>query len=755
MMMACISKTHQGTVSMRKLFKGLSFGPILAPVDSMLILRSRLKQASHERNSLRSISRSHAVIRKRESLPAVAHWQEQQSEHRPHPTTTQSFPVAHKLSEFTGLSEAHSRHTLVDHYSEAASQSLPQLPQGTDRSSPQYSPPILDRHPRMSAIHASSAHVTRPNSTPNLRAAMDSNLAFVKESQNTRSSTLLADPTPAFRIAGYEASGAVSNSHIAELSIPDPADFIYEAQGDAGFDMYGPSRNFANLTIVDEPGDYENGPVKERQTLEHDTSPFQDGRQTLEMGYVQQENPIVELDASEPYRGAPKTPEPDFSNPVSWEAPYPSPYPNQSYKVAWYCEQPYNHGAALLMLDRIHGRPQTCHPWDVYNYVLGEACGHNIIVVYRKQDTDVAAGKPDGLVIESRAGWVGRIFPNICVSFELGVAGALAGPAVDESSIRLGDVVLGSLRDSVMTYWVPTLNEEKKTLRILRVHDGYNFTEELLQDIQSKPGAKRNLRENVILPQLHRLVEQVCPGNPEMLESCRKIWDTPGPENDVLQLSGYQHRSNSAMIPSTIETVAPTPNTFDWTRFEFPQQDQVIVRNPRKMLFVNNNPAIHFGTILAPIYNHNPTVRNWEVQVLKEVNWEFVRQATLAKCADIFDTRHLNLSELQGKRVYENCIAIRGISGYCSMPRLGTDDGGEYDGTVTMEDRWRNYASAAAAAMARYMLKDHISPINIEKYAIKVAPAEPTSFRRKMLAKGQAKQAKMMEKLNLSSRGNC
>lgn len=211
--------------------------------------------------------------------------------------------------------------------------------------------------------------------------------------------------------------------------------------------------------------------------------------------------------------------------------------------------------AAKGMLDKVHQNPKEQDPSDHNTYLLGEVCGHNVVV----------ACLPAGIYGITSAATVAkdmlRTFKSIRFGLMVGIGGGIPSKKHD---IRLGDIVVGqpsATNDGIVQY------DRGNALQ----NQGFERTGSL------------NAPPQVLLAALSRLQAEHLTDDsriPEFLANLprkmKKRFSHPGASNDCLYLAKYPHVKNS-----------PTCEECD--------QSQRVLQEERD----KTEPTIHYGTIAS------------------------------------------------------------------------------------------------------------------------------------------------------------
>ncbi|RPA71806.1 hypothetical protein BJ508DRAFT_419761 [Ascobolus immersus RN42] len=375
-----------------------------------------------------------------------------------------------------------------------------------------------------------------------------------------------------------------------------------------------------------------------------------------------------------------------------------SPHANAEYHIAWYCEQLFDREAAVLMLDKVHGRPQTTRPRDSRSYLLGEVHGHLVVLVLTDTELDLEDKK--------------RTFPNIRLTFSLGLAGGLPGFYPGEDSIRLGDVVV---TDGCQYYTFEQLDisdlkcRNKSGLYCFRktgstsgrIEGDSKYRSGYDRDTFFKP--KPALLDSVILPQVSRIITPFSSNSEKAgAQHHERLITHPGRSNDILQTTSWCRRDRrfSTLFRNTDGSVI---NVED---FDLPLEPGIVSRKPR--LLFTNNPVTHRGILLLCDRSgfNNMMLPQTLIETFWNLNWEVVRQATGASCIDML-TAESQVSHFLQKRPGSECLFIRGIASYCdSPPPLNWNPLGDLRARDAddLSCSWYRYASLTAAAHARESL---------------------------------------------------
>lgn len=104
-----------------------------------------------------------------------------------------------------------------------------------------------------------------------------------------------------------------------------------------------------------------------------------------------------------------------------------------NYHVAWIAPLAIEYGAAIAMLDKIHDGTFPAARGGHYVFTAGEIGHHKVIIAK-------LAGEIGNVTTADLAAEIRLLFPNICLSFVVGIAAGL--PLPPNRDIRLGDVLV-------------------------------------------------------------------------------------------------------------------------------------------------------------------------------------------------------------------------------------------------------------------------------------------------------------------------
>ena len=211
--------------------------------------------------------------------------------------------------------------------------------------------------------------------------------------------------------------------------------------------------------------------------------------------------------------------------------------------------------AAKGMLDKVHPNPKEQDPSDHNTYLLGEVCGHDVVV----------ACLPAGIYGIAPAATVAkdmlRTFKSIRFGLMVGIGGGIPSKKHD---VRLGDIVVG--QPSATNAGIVQYDRGNALQK-----EGFERTGSL------------NTPPQVLLAALSRLQAEHLTGDsriPEFLanlpQKMKKRFSHPGTSNDCLYLAKYPHVKDS---PSCEEC----------------DHSQRVVREERD----ETDPIIHYGTIAS------------------------------------------------------------------------------------------------------------------------------------------------------------
>lgn len=298
------------------------------------------------------------------------------------------------------------------------------------------------------------------------------------------------------------------------------------------------------------------------------------------------------------------------------------------YTVGWICALPFEMTAAKVMLDHIHADlPADSSVNDTNVYVLGSLSGHNVVV----------ACPPIGSYGTTSAATVATqmlaSFKSIRFSLMVGIGGGV--PSTKED-IRLGDVVVS--KPTAARPGITHFDFERECVEDQFTSIGtLNKPSTLLLTAAGKAETNNIVGESQIPHYISNIVQE------EPL-----TFAYPGPEQDILFDSDYDHAAQSAesvcnhCIPNRIR-LRPLRGT--------------------------HNPKVHYGLVASG----NQLMR-------RGVTREKLAREHGILCFETEAAGLMNISK---------CIIIRGICDYADSHK---------------NELWQGYAAAAAAAYAKEIL---------------------------------------------------
>ncbi|KAM5363841.1 hypothetical protein ACJZ2D_011817 [Fusarium nematophilum] len=284
----------------------------------------------------------------------------------------------------------------------------------------------------------------------------------------------------------------------------------------------------------------------------------------------------------------------------------------RDYTIGWICALQTENLAAKIFLDEEHGQPKWRSPNDTNSYLLGTMGRHNVVIgvlPMGEYGTASAAGVAINML---------RSFPNVKIGLMVGIGGG--APSLPDRDIRLGDVV------------------EKK----------FQHTRSLDQPPQALLTALAGLKTHHEV-QGNRLLEMVN----EVLESrprLKRKYGRPLPDTDVLFESGFIHAGGSCASCCG-------------------QDSKNVIRRPTREPDIDDNPAVHYGTIASG----NTLMKD---ALLRD---------TLA------DQKNVLCFDMEAAGLMNRfpCLIIRGICDYSDSHK---------------SKEWQGFAAMAAAAYAKDLI---------------------------------------------------
>lgn len=299
------------------------------------------------------------------------------------------------------------------------------------------------------------------------------------------------------------------------------------------------------------------------------------------------------------------------------------------YAVGWVCALPIEAAAAKAILDHVYENPsQDRIPGDKNNYLLGSLHGHNVVVAYPNPALSALTSRAD-VVTQLHAS-----YKSLRFHLMVGIAGGVPNTKED---IRLGDVVVSRStagRPGIIRFDANGERTEDQSVRGRALDQPIS----LLLTAVGKAETAAIFEES----KMRRYMS-------EMVQKSAATFAYPGPEQDVLFESSYDH--------ATIELGEDSCSHCD--------QGKIQSRQPREV----QDPVVHHGVIASSrhLMRHGVT-------------------------RDKFANNHGILcfdTEVPELRDAVHYLIIRGICDYADSHR---------------SEIWHAYAAAASAAYAKEVI---------------------------------------------------
>lgn len=232
-------------------------------------------------------------------------------------------------------------------------------------------------------------------------------------------------------------------------------------------------------------------------------------------------------------------------------------YSYSDYAIGWICALPLEMAAAKAMLDKPHPK-LTQPPNDTNLYLLGEICGHNVVIAclpYGVYGTTSAATVAAQMMLT---------FPAIRLGLMVGIGG---GAPSKKADIRLGDVVISRPSDALSGVVHYDFG---------RVINGGAFerTGSLNKPPEALLAAMAGMEMDRILgaSQIPQLLSKMVTQYPSLTQSTHR-----GQDEDLLFKAEYEHEEEEE------ETC------------EHCDKNRLMTRQPRP----STDPQIHYGLIAS------------------------------------------------------------------------------------------------------------------------------------------------------------
>lgn len=336
------------------------------------------------------------------------------------------------------------------------------------------------------------------------------------------------------------------------------------------------------------------------------------------------------------------------------------PRPNDTYQVGVVCALPKEMAAARVMLDEEHESLQVKDGQDSNTYVLGQLCGHQIVIAC------LPAGEYGTTAATTVASDMLRTFTQVRFALMVGIGGGVPNLARGED-IRLGDVVVSQpdgTHGGVVQYdLVKDLGPDR-----LERKGFLNRPPTVLLTALSSLQAKSKATRQHVTDHVTRIVRE-----PDLVG---EGYTFPGVDQDHLfcTVCDWSPRQAWWWFLLLLSWVFPFWSCRSCTRGRIPRSlDRVA-------------PRIHYGTIASG----NSLIKN-------AARRDRLRDELGAKCVEM---------EAAGLMNRFPCLVIRGICDYADTHK---------------NDVWQEYAAATAAAFAKELLSI-VTPtvVDASKSAIEV-----------------------------------
>ena len=243
------------------------------------------------------------------------------------------------------------------------------------------------------------------------------------------------------------------------------------------------------------------------------------------------------------------------------------PRSHRDYTVACICPMGVELAPVKAMLDHVH--PHLPTQRDQNSYILGEMCGHNVVIAVLPEIGNNAAATTAIQLLND--------FPAIRFGLLVGIGGGVPDDEEDSIDIRLGDVVISKPTNTfggVVQY-----DMGKETSSGFERTGGLNKPPALLRSSVESLAADHRMKGSRVPEYLRAMVRQY--------SAMEEDYSYPGAQHDQLFRADYPHAGGvSCRHCDTQRTVE---------------------RDARR----NTNPKIHYGTIgSANQVVKNATVRD-------------------------------------------------------------------------------------------------------------------------------------------------
>ncbi|KAG4417000.1 hypothetical protein IFR04_009841 [Cadophora malorum] len=299
------------------------------------------------------------------------------------------------------------------------------------------------------------------------------------------------------------------------------------------------------------------------------------------------------------------------------------------YAIGWICTLPIELAAAKATLDRIHDNvPLEWNSDETNDYVLGSVQGHNVVIACPK------SGIRRKMSLANVTAQLHASYKSVRFSLMVGIASGVPGTKED---VRLGDVVVSKSTAGWPGIVHSDVNADRIEDQLVRGRDLDHSTQLLLTSM-GKAETAAIFDESKMSSYISEIVQK----DPVTFAH-------PGPEQDVLLKSDYDHQS--------IESEERNCRHRD--------PDSIQTRQPRE----TQNPFVHYGLIAS---SHH-LIRDGLARD------KFAHQNGIL-CIEM---------DASGLRDAAQYLVIRGICDYADS---------------NSSQLWQAYAAATAAAYAKEVL---------------------------------------------------
>ena len=276
------------------------------------------------------------------------------------------------------------------------------------------------------------------------------------------------------------------------------------------------------------------------------------------------------------------------------------PLSHRDYTVACICPMGVELAPVKAMLDHIH--PHLPTQRDQNSYILGDMCGHNVVIAVLPEIGNNAAATTAIQLLND--------FPAIRFGLLVGIGGGVPDEEEDGVDIRLGDVVVSKPTNTfggVVQY-----DMGKETSNGFERTGGLDKPSALLRSSVESLAAQHEMEDSQIPRHLSRMIDRY----PKMKDK----YSHPGMNHDHLFRSSYDHQGGTTCAGCS--------------------QGETVERRIR----THTNPSIHYGTIGSA----NQVVKNATVR-------DKLKKDLTILCVEM---------EAAGLMDSFPCLVIRGICDY-------------------------------------------------------------------------------------------